>query len=80
MKNNIDKQEALRKRVYTFLDVHPDENKNFIVNHFRMENVPRSTLYDILKRKENNIGSERKVGSGRIGKKCLRKGSKGSNT
>ena len=56
---------SLRKRVYAFLDLHPDDNKIFIVNHFRMENIPKSTIYNILKRKGNNIGPERKVGSGR---------------
>jgi hypothetical protein len=55
--------------VYAFLDLHPKENKAFIVNHFRMENVPKSTMYDILQRKEKNIGPERKVGSGRTAKK-----------
>ena len=50
--------------MYAFLDLHPDDNKNFIVNHFRIENIPKSTIYNILKRKGNNIGPERKVGSG----------------
>ena len=30
-----------------------------------MENIPKSTIYNILKRKGSNIGPERKVGSGR---------------
>ena len=34
-----------------------------------MENVPKSTLYDLLQLKENNIGPERKVGSGQTAKK-----------
>jgi len=59
--------------VYAFLDLHPKENKTFIVNHFRMENVPKSTMYDILQRKENNIGPERKIGSGRTAKKMPKK-------
>ena len=29
-----------------------------------MENIPKSTIYNILTRKGNNIGPERKVGSG----------------
>ncbi|XP_065659044.1 zinc finger BED domain-containing protein 4-like [Hydra vulgaris] len=58
-------EDSLRKRVYTFLDLHPDDNKNFIVNRFRMENIPKSTIYNILQRKGNNIGPERKAGSGR---------------
>ena len=60
---------AFEKKVYAFLDLHPDEKKSFIVNHFRIENIPKSTIYDILKRKENNIGPERKVGNGRPSKK-----------
>ena len=65
MKKKAYNKDSLRKRVYGFLDLHPDDNKNFIVNHFRMENIPKSTNYNILKRKGNNIGPEREVGSGR---------------
>ena len=65
MKKKAYNEDSLRKRVYAFLDLHPDDNKNFIVNHFRMENIPKSTIYNILKRKGNNIGPERKVGSDR---------------
>ena len=30
-----------------------------------MENIPKSTIYNILKRKGNTIGPERKFGGGR---------------
>lgn len=69
MKKKAGNQEALRKRVYAFLDLHPNYKKSWVVNHFRSENIPKSTMYSILSRKENNIGPERKVGSGRKAKK-----------
>jgi transposase len=59
------KEDTLRKRVYTFADLHPDFTKSDVVKHFSAENVPRSTLFQILQRKANNIGPERKVGTGR---------------
>ena len=73
MSKSSNNEEALRKRVYAFLDLHLKENKAFIVNHFRMEKVPKSTMYNILQRKEKNIGPERKVGSGRTAKKMPKK-------
>ena len=36
--------------------------KTFTVNHFAAEDVPRSFLFDILKRKEDGISSERQSG------------------
>ena len=69
MSKSSNNQEALRKRVHDFLDLHPKENKTFIINHFRMENVPKWTIYNILSRKENNMGPERKVGSSQMVKK-----------
>ena len=69
MPKTSNNQEALRKRVYAFLDLHPKENERFILNHFRMEKFPKSTMYDILQQKENNIGPERKVGSCHTAKK-----------
>ena len=69
MPKTSNNQEALRKRVYAFLNLHPKENKRFILNHFRMEKFLKSTLYDILQQKKNNIGPERKVGSCHIAKK-----------
>ena len=38
-----------------------------------MEKIPKSTIYNMLKRKGNNIGPERKVGSGRKAIKMLAK-------
>lgn len=65
MSKKTNKEEALRKRVYAFLNLHPEADKSFVVNHFRIEQVPKSTVYDILKRRENNIGAERQSGTGR---------------
>ena len=48
MSKSLNNQEAHRKQVYAFLDLHPKENKTFIVNHFHMENVPKLTMYNIL--------------------------------
>ena len=65
MTKKMTKEEALRKRVYAFLDLHPEADKSFIVNHYRLEKVARSTVFNILQRKKNNIGTERQSGSGR---------------
>ena len=65
MSKKTNKEEALRKRVYAFLNLHPEADKSFVVNHFRIEQVPKSTVYDILKRRENKIGAERQSGTGR---------------
>ena len=43
--------------------------EKYLVKHFQAENVPRRTIYDVIKRAENKFGHERKAGSGRIGKK-----------
>ena len=55
----------VRRRVYAFKNLHPDQPKRFIVNHFLEQGIAKSTIYDILKRAENDFEPERKVGSGR---------------
>ena len=45
-----------------------DKVKTFTVNHFATEGVSRSTLFDILKRKQDGISSERQSSSGRPAK------------
>ena len=47
------KDKDLRKIVYTFLDLHPEMTSASIVNHFELKGFSRSTLFDILKRKED---------------------------
>ena len=73
MKKITSKQEDVRKRVYEFIEINPELSKNVIVKHFMMESIPRSTLYKILKRKENNILPDRQVGSGRKAVKMTKK-------
>ena len=68
MSKSASKQEDFRKRVYAFMDLNLDAEKSFIANHFIMEGQPRSTIYDIIKRKESSKPAERKVGSGRPAK------------
>jgi|688.fasta_scaffold392819_1 transposase len=65
-KKILSKEDTLRNRVYSFAELHPRWSKSAIVKHFMLENIPRSTIYNILHRKENKIGSNRKVGSGRL--------------
>lgn len=65
----MEKKEHLRKRVYAFANLHKDMPKSEIVAHFMKENAAKSTLYAILKRKENNINAEQQTGSGRIANK-----------
>ena len=52
------KEDTLRKRVYEFHEKNCDKPKTFTVNHFKAEGVPRSTLFKVLKRKEDGIPSE----------------------
>ena len=66
-------EEDLRKRVYAFIDLNLDAEKNFIASHFIMEGESKSNFYDIIKRKENGIQVERQVGSGRPAKKMNKK-------
>ena len=60
----INKEDPRRNSVYAFLNLIPKAHKNFIFNHFRNEQVSKSTVYIILQRKEKNIGSHRYFCSG----------------
>ena len=42
-----------KKRVYKFYSDNKNNCKIFIVYHFLAENVPRSTIYGIIKRVED---------------------------
>ena len=55
--------------MYAFLNLTPKAHKNFIVNHFRIEQVSKSTVYNILQRKEKNIGAHRYFCSGQPAEK-----------
>ena len=50
--------------MYAFLNLTPKVHKNLIVNRFRIEQVSKSTVYNILQRKEKNIGAHRYFLSG----------------
>ena len=63
-KTKIETEETLRHRVYRFAETHSNWSKSAIVKHFMVENVPKTTIYDILRRMQNKIGPDRKVGSG----------------
>ena len=69
MRNSRSKEKDLRKRVYAFIDLNMDAEKKIIAYPFMMEWHSKSTIYDIIKRKENTIQAERKVECGRPAKK-----------
>jgi len=62
------KQECLRERVYKFYLDNQSKGKYFTYLHFKAEKMPKSTIYNIIQRAENRLGSKRKIGSGRIPK------------
>lgn len=70
-KTNV--QEDLRNRICQFRKIHNKKPLKFTVDHFLAEQVPRSTIYRVLGRFTNNIGPERKKGSGRKAKKMDKK-------
>ena len=41
-----------------FQEKHSDKADSFTVKHFQEEGVPRSTLYKILRRKEDGISTK----------------------
>ena len=47
------KKDILRKRVKVFHEKHCDKPKTFTLKNFEAKGVPRSILFDILKRKED---------------------------
>lgn len=59
----VSKEETLRNRVYEFFEENKSLGKMFTVRHFMAENVPKSTVYSILKRSEH-FKPTRKEGSG----------------
>ena len=42
--------------------------KSYTVKHYLAEKIPKSTIYDIIRRAENDFVYKRKTGSGRIAK------------
>lgn len=72
-------QEHLRARIYSFLGTH---SKSEVVRHFLSENYKRSTIYQIIKRYENDIPAQSAKKTGRppiLNKKKLEKLGKMAN-
>uniref|UniRef100_A0A914D739 Transposase n=1 Tax=Acrobeloides nanus TaxID=290746 RepID=A0A914D739_9BILA len=55
---------TLRARVYNFYSKNIQSGKLYTVRHFMAEEVPKTTLYDILRRYDNNLPATRQLGSG----------------
>ena len=53
-------EETFRKRLYQFFE--ENEEKSFTVKHFESDGSKRSSLFQIIKRSEDGISGERKVG------------------
>lgn len=60
VKKNTSKEYDLRIRMYRLAEKNPNWRKNDFFKHFNKEGVAKSTIYDILRRMENNILPERK--------------------
>ena len=56
-----------------FHEQHFDKPDSFTVNHFKVEGIPRSTLYSILQRKADGISAERQSGTGKQNAKIMTK-------
>ena len=61
-----------RKRVYEFYLNHKNAGKKFTYDHLKVENIPKSTIYKIIKRAESESGYKRVQGSGVKAKKMIR--------
>ena len=66
-------EDQRRKVVYDFYLSHMDQGKAFTVAHFKSHGISQSTIYDIIRRAENDSNVERKVGSGPVTKKMPQK-------
>ena len=62
------KEDDLRSRVYMFYSDYQESGKQFTAKHFMDEGGSKPTIYDILKRYEDNLPAEHQSGSGRIAK------------
>ena len=65
----MSEQEELRKHVYEFYNAHKTKGKKLIVDHFLVEFVPKSTIYDIIRRAENGFDYQQAPGQGSKAKK-----------
>ena len=55
-------------RMHNFYLAHQSKSKSFTVAHFKLEGIPKSTIYRIIGQVEKGIGYVRKTGSGRKAK------------
>ena len=55
--------------MYEFYMENLNLGKSYTVKHYLAEKIPKSTIYDIIRRAENDFVYKRKTGSGRIAKK-----------
>ena len=62
------KHEALRERVYNFYLGNQSRGKSFTFLHFKAKNTLKNTIYKIIQRAENRLGSKRRIGSWRKSK------------
>ena len=58
-------EHSIRILIGNFFKENMNKPKSFTVNHFLQMGMRRSTIYDIIKRVENNIPLKRLTGSGR---------------
>jgi hypothetical protein len=59
-----DKQTVIRKRIGIFYENNKHFGKHFTANHFMEEGIPKSTIYNAIKKVENGINLDRKPGTG----------------
>ena len=59
-----DKQTVIRNRIGIFYENNKHFGKHFTANHFMKEGIPKSTIYDTIKKVVNGINLDRKPGTG----------------
>ncbi len=69
MRYNSSNQELSKERVYKFYIQNKALGKKSTLDHFKAENIPKSTIYSIIERTEKGIQAKRVVGSGRVAQK-----------
>lgn len=59
------KENDVRNVIGNFYKQNINSGKKFTVDHFKKMGIAKSTIYDIIKRSENNLPMNRKIGCGR---------------
>ena len=62
-----------RKLIASFYEKHREMVKHFTFRYFSLMGLKKSTIYDVMKRVDNNIPLKREVGSGRPAVKMPKK-------